>query len=135
MLRGEEEQPSNENTLFTRHYCPSQYAYHTYLYWAHSLSYCRYIHSNSNHDQYCRDSLRFSYLGCSIVKKTWNNLQRIQSSKEISDARPVTVMRREKECHITIDKFQRSKVAKAIRDILDFQEEEETTVRISLQKS
>ena len=39
-------------------------------------------------------------------------------------------MRREKECHITIDKFQLSKVAKAIRDILNFQEEEETTVRI-----
>ena len=38
--------------------------------------------------------------------------------------------RKEKECHITIEKFQLSKVAKAIRDILDFQEEEETTVRI-----
>ena len=39
-------------------------------------------------------------------------------------------MRKEKECHITIEKFQLSKVAKAIRDILHFQEEEETTVRI-----
>ena len=29
------------------------------------------------------------------------------------------------QCHITIEKFQLSKVAKAIRDILDFQEEEE----------
>ena len=54
----------------------------------------------------------------------------LKCSKEVSDARPVMVMRKAKECHITIEKFQLSKVAKAIRDILDFQEEEETTVRI-----
>ena len=40
------------------------------------------------------------------------------------------VIRKEKKCHITIENFQLSKVAKAIRDILDFHEEEETTVRI-----
>ena len=39
------------------------------------------------------------------------------------------IMRKEKECNIAIERFQLSKVAKAIRDILDFQEEEETTVR------
>lgn len=44
--------------------------------------------------------------------------------------RPVMIMRKEKDCYITINKFQLSKVTKAIRDILDFQEEEETTVRI-----
>ena len=44
--------------------------------------------------------------------------------------RPVMVMSKEKECQITIEKFQLFKVAKAINDILDFQEEEETTVRI-----
>ena len=36
------------------------------------------------------------------------------------------VMRKEKECHITIERFQLSKVAEVIRDILNFQEEEGT---------
>lgn len=63
-------------------------------------------------------------------KKPGKLFRELKSSKEVADARPVMVMRKEKECHITIEKFQLSKVAKAIRDILDFQEEEETTVRI-----
>ena len=64
------------------------------------------------------------------LKKPGKIFRELKSSKEASDVRPVMVMRKEKECHITIEKFQLSKVAKAIRDILDFQEEEETTVRI-----
>ena len=63
-------------------------------------------------------------------KKPGKIFRELKSSKEVSDTRPVMVMRKEKECHITIEKFQLSKVAKAIRDILDFQEEEETSVRI-----
>ena len=65
------------------------------------------------------------------TKKAGRLFRDMQSSTEAASERPVWVMRKEKECHITIDKFQLSKVAKAIRDILDFQEEEEeTTVRI-----
>ena len=64
-----------------------------------------------------------------MSKKSGTVFRELKSSKEVSDARPVKVMRREKKCHITIDKFQLSKVAKVIRDNLDFQEEEETTVR------
>ena len=63
-------------------------------------------------------------------KKPGKLFRELKSSKEASEARPVMVTRKEKECHITIKKFQLSKIAKAIRDILDFQKEEETTVRI-----
>ena len=63
-------------------------------------------------------------------KKPGKIFRELKSSEEATETRPVMVMRKEKECHITIEKFQLSKVAKAIRDILDFQEEEETTVRI-----
>ena len=64
------------------------------------------------------------------TKKPGKIFRELQSSTETSAVHPVMIMRKEKECNITIERFQLSKVAKAIRDILDFQEEEETTVRI-----
>ena len=63
-------------------------------------------------------------------KATGKLLKELKRSTEAVSDQQVIVMRKEKECHITIDKFQLSKVAKAIRDIMDFQEEEQTTVRV-----
>lgn len=77
-----------------------------------------------------RSQSRIDQLSGTKPKKPGKIFRELQSSTETSAVRPVMVMRKEKECHITIEKFQLSKVAKAIRDILDFQEEEETTVRI-----
>ena len=54
----------------------------------------------------------------------------IKHSTDVASAQTVLVMRKEKECHVTINKFRLSKVAKAIRDIINFQEEEGTVVRM-----
>ena len=62
-------------------------------------------------------------------KKAGKIFRDLKQSAEAASTQHVVVMREEKECHIMIDRFQLSKVAKAMRDIMDFQEEEGTVVR------
>jgi len=55
----------------------------------------------------------------------------LKESGALAANRVVQVTRLEKECHVRINDFALSTVAKAMRDIADFQEEEDTVVRMS----
>ena len=59
--------------------------------------------------------------------KFFRNLKR---SAKVAQAKTVNITRLEKKCHVRIETFKLGRVSRAIKEILDFQEEEETEVRI-----
>ena len=63
-------------------------------------------------------------------KKAGKLFRDLKKSSEVASAKTVTITREERRCHVRINDFKLGKVAKAIKDILEFQEQEETEVRI-----